>query len=186
MDWMVEPWIIAATGLSVTEHQRRTTENFLELRSRAPELPWLPVLQGWSLTEYLAHEEAYRAAGVDLAVLPLVGVGSICRRQGTAGAATILRTLAGRGLRLHAFGMKAQGLRRSAGYVISADSLAWSFGARRRPPLPKCRGTHAHCNNCIRYALRWRERLLRSLDIDSPDGGPARGQPRLFPGTLAA
>ena len=40
-NWMCEPWIVEETGLSVAEHQRRTIENYLELRTKAPELPWL-------------------------------------------------------------------------------------------------------------------------------------------------
>jgi len=119
-----------------------------------------------------------------LTALPLVGVGSICRRQGSAGAAVILGELSSRGLRLHAFGLKAQGLRRAAGHVVSAGSLACSLAARRGPPLPDCRNDHVRCNNCLRYALRWRERLLRSLDVDPPAGGAPPVQPRLLPGTL--
>ncbi|HYH68662.1 MAG TPA: hypothetical protein VD866_28475 [Urbifossiella sp.] len=175
---------MAKTGLSVAEHQRRTTENYRELRGKAPDLPWVAVLQGWSLTDYLQHDALYRNAGVDLAALPLVGVGSVCRRQGTTGVAVILRILAERGLRLHAFGLKKAGLIRSAGYVASADSLAWSYAARRRPGLPECAGTHARCNDCLRYALRWRRRLLAA--IDHPDGGDVRVQPRLLPGTMVA
>jgi hypothetical protein len=37
----------------------------------------------------------------------------------------------------------------------------------------------------IRYALRWRERLLRSLDVDQPAGEVLPVQPRLLPGTMA-
>lgn len=47
-DWMCEPAMLARTGLSVDEHQRRTVANYLELRQIAPEIPWIPVLQGWS------------------------------------------------------------------------------------------------------------------------------------------
>jgi hypothetical protein len=68
----------------------------------------------------------------------------------------------------------------SAGSVVSADSLAWSYGARRRPPLPECRGDHAHCQNCLRYALRWRRKLLDTLDIDEPARTELRAQLRLF------
>jgi hypothetical protein len=34
--------------------------------------------------------------------------------------------------------------------------------------------------------LQWRERLLRSFDIDPPAGGVPSIPPRLVPGTLAA
>ncbi len=82
-----------------------------------PGVPIIPVLQGWSLPDYLRHIELYAAAGIDLAAIPLVGVGSVCRRQGTTGAAVILRTVAARGIRSHAFGLKLGGLLRSAAAV---------------------------------------------------------------------
>ena len=44
------------------------------------------------------------------------------------------------------------------GLLRSADSLAWSYRARKRPPLPGC--PHARCSHCLRYALAWRERVL--------------------------
>jgi hypothetical protein len=35
-DWMCELTMLTRTGLSVQQHQRRTVENFLRLRSLAP------------------------------------------------------------------------------------------------------------------------------------------------------
>lgn len=69
--------------------------------------------------------------------------------------------LHGLGLRLHGFGIKKQGLELCADYLTSADSMAWSFDARRTYPLPGC--THKSCQNCLRYALRWRADLLAPL-----------------------
>jgi hypothetical protein len=179
MDWMCEPEILRKTGLSVADHQRRTLENYLELRIRAPEAPWAPVLQGWAPADYWRHADAYRKAGVDLSAAPAVGVGSVCRRQRTAGISVLLAGLQDLGARLHVFGLKTSGLRRSAGYVTSADSLAWSYAARRWPPLPECGGAHVRCNNCLRFALRWRERLLETLGLLTP-GGRGAGQAALF------
>lgn len=81
-DWMCEPFMLARTGLDVATHQRLTVENLLELRTIAPALPWVPVLQGWRLDDYLRHVEQYADAGVDLRSEALVGLGSVCRRQG--------------------------------------------------------------------------------------------------------
>jgi len=162
-DWMCEPQILERTGLTVTRHQENTVSNFLLLRRLAPELPFIPVLQGWTKADYLACLELYEACGVDLAKAPLVGVGTVCRRQGTLEAEDILRDLERRGLRLHAFGAKTTGLRRYADAISSADSLAWSFNARKNPPLPECKGVHRRCANCLRWALRWRERVLATL-----------------------
>jgi hypothetical protein len=160
-DWMCEPFILARTGKTIAEHQERTIDSYVEL-SAAMDFRWTPVLQGWKPEDYWRHWERYEARGVQLGELPLVGVGSICRRQGTNEAVDILGSLARAGLRLHGFGFKQKGLQSAQHYLASADSLAWSYQARRRPPLPDCR-QHKNCANCSRYALDWRDRLLTGL-----------------------
>jgi hypothetical protein len=163
MDWLCEPAVLARTGLGIAEHQRRTVENFLQLRSLAPDVPFAPVLQGWSLRDFLECAELYRREGIDIAGEPLVGVGSISSRQGNREVREILSALAEQGLALHGFGVKHRGLAASAGHLCSADSMAWSLQARYEPPLPHCR--HARCSNCLHYAVRWRERLLAELPL---------------------
>lgn len=113
------------------------------------------MLQGWSIGDYERHVEAYADAGVELAALPLVGVGTVCRRQNTVTAAVLLAQLhLVHGLRLHGFGLKLTGLRLAREHLASADSTAWSFNARKNRPLPG--HTHKSCANCIEYALEWR------------------------------
>lgn len=170
-DWMCEPEVVARTGLSVEKHQIRTVRNFLELRSIAPDLPIVPVLQGFTEREYLRCVDLYRVAGVELDREPRVGVGSVCRRQATAEAASIFRRLRGLGLQLHAFGAKTLGLELYGDELASADSLAWSFQARmKRIRLEGC--SHPCCNNCRRWALSWRASLLERLSGDGR--APAR------------
>lgn len=165
-DWMCEPWVVAKTGLSVAEHQRRTVDNYLQLRHLAPDLPFIPVLQGWDLADYHRHADAYTDAGIDLTGQPVVGIGSVCRRQATGQIAAIFESLHNRGLRMHGFGVKTDGLRAYGDLLTSADSMAWSFAARRQACSgirhPGC--THKTCANCMAYALAWRRRLLRGLD----------------------
>jgi hypothetical protein len=162
MDWMCEPWMVDKTRLTVEEHQRRTLENYLELVERAPDLPWIPVLQGWTLDEYHSHAEDYRDVGIDLTALPTVGIGSVCRRQATTEAAGIIRSLWAQGIKsLHGFGFKVQGLRAVGALMASADSMAWSYRARRSEPLPSC--AHKNCANCFKFALQWREQVLSSI-----------------------
>jgi hypothetical protein len=187
MDWMCEPWVIfgknrhlepgnptrfhgtrEARGLSpddpeqdldtaVRFHQERTMENYLELLVLAPEIPWIPVLQGWTLDHYLDCAAMYAAAGVDLAAAATVGLGSVCRRQATAEIDEIVSTFRTRGLSLHGFGVKTQGLADYGPDLASADSMAWSMDARRRPPLPG--HTHKNCANCEDWALAWYQRI---------------------------
>ncbi|MEV0197393.1 hypothetical protein [Nonomuraea sp. NPDC050691] len=161
-DWMCEPFMVERTGLSVREHQERTVANYLHLRQIAPQLPFMPVLQGWTLADYLTCMRLYDSAGVNLAALPRVGLGSVCRRQSTAEIATIVAALHSAGLSLHGFGVKAGGLHRYGHRLASADSMAWSYAARRLPALPGCTG-HKNCANCLTYATQWRTRLLTQL-----------------------
>jgi len=170
-DWMCEPAVIAGgtfgpltftgTGLSVAEHQHRTVANLLHLREIAPDLPFIPVLQGYRLTEYEHCAEMYAAAGIDLTCEPLVGLGSVCRRQATGEIHAIITALRAHGItRLHGFGVKTQGLERYGHLLTSADSMAWSFDARREAkPRPGCT-RHRNCANCLPYALDWRARTL--------------------------
>ena len=52
-----------------------------------------------------------------------MGLGSVCRRQGTAEIARIEATLAGRGLELHGFGVKTDGLNLFGRHLASANSM---------------------------------------------------------------
>jgi hypothetical protein len=153
-DWMCEPTIRRRTGLTVAEHQRRTIHNYLTLRNLAPDLPIVPVLQGWAPADYLRHLDAFDAAGIDLTREPLVGLGSICRRARYGPIAALVAELAGGGVRLHGFGVKLTGLDLFGALLTSADSMAWSYQARRqRIRWPGC--AHATCRNCIRQAGLW-------------------------------
>jgi hypothetical protein len=119
-DWMVEPHIRALTGKSTADHQRLTVENYLDLLGLAPDLPWAPVLQGWEGHEYLDHAAQYARAGVALERLPVVGIGSVCRRQTVDAVRGAVQELAGAGVRLHGFGLKTTGLALFGGLFASA------------------------------------------------------------------
>lgn len=175
-DWMCEPQIRQATGLTVEEHQRRTIASVQELRALGA--PVIPVLQGWGLWDYLRHVEGYDRAGIDLRAEPVVGVGTVCRRQKTGMAATLMHMLHAEGIRTHGFGFKATGLRACHTAMASADSLAWSYHARREPPMPGHSARHKNCANCPDFALSWREDLLASLPRTSGWTAPLFGEDR--------
>lgn len=160
-DWMCEPVMLERTGLTIKQHQQRTVESLLELRSLDASLPFFPVLQGWAPDDYVRHVEMYEDAGVRLSEEPVVGLGTVCRRQHTSGIESVISAVTFAGVRLHGFGVKTLGLERVGHLLESADSLAWSYAARREKPLPGC--PHRSCANCLDFALQWRERLLRSL-----------------------
>lgn len=195
-DWMCEPFILAKTGLTVAEHQRRTIDNFQRLTDlwwdaedaatgmrlwgdptyrsdRECNLcPFMPVLQGWAADDYRRHADAYYAAGIRLEDYPLVGLGSVCRRQYTTQIDRLIREFTP-WLELHGFGCKTAGLSRYGHRLGSADSLAWSYAGRREPA--GCDPSHRNEANCLRYALAWRERVL--------DAMTAPEQPELFDST---
>ncbi|MGA4840540.1 DUF7221 family queuine tRNA-ribosyltransferase-like protein [Streptomyces sp. G45] len=179
-DWMCEDLIIhggtvgklhfVGTHLSVIEHQRRTVANFLELRSLAPDLRIISVLQGRTIPDYERCLAMYERAGVDLRQEPVVGLGSVCRLQSTLEGAAIVTAMASLGLRLHGFGFKTLGLAKVGHLLASADSAAWSSHARHRPALPG--HPHKYCANCLDYALRWRTRGLDAMRPTAPTQNP--------------
>lgn len=165
MDWMCEDIALAATGRDVAAHQELTVSNLCLLREYVTDTAVIPVLQGGvgAVDDYVRCIDLYREQGIDVFTEPVVGIGSVCRIQDTAAAEEIFRELHRLGLRTHGFGLKTQALKRFREVLFSADSLAWSYNARRNEPMPG----HNHgsngdgkCNNCPEWALRWRTRVL--------------------------
>ncbi|MFE6185563.1 hypothetical protein ACFQ6U_14160 [Streptomyces sp. NPDC056465] len=163
-DWMCEDEILSMTGLTVHDHQIKTVASYLNLMTLDADLPWMPVIQGFTLDEYLRCIDLYAQAGVDLTLEPVVGIGSVCRRQNTSEATRIIETLWSMGLRLHGFGYKVTGLRDVSHLLYSSDSMAWSLNAVNREPMPGC--THKSCSSCPKYARAWRNQMLNSLPDD--------------------
>lgn len=133
-DWMCEPFIVRKTDLSVAEHQKLTIDRYDALTDCDVPFPIMPVLQGFYPDDYARHVEAY---GDRLRPGMWVGVGSVCKRNASpVDVANVLASIAAiRGdLRLHGFGLKLTALldgqvRR---LLATADSMAWSFAARRQ------------------------------------------------------
>lgn len=133
-DYMCEAHMLKITGKTIEEHQRLTVERYdalLECDTGGVYI--LPVLQGYAPEDYVRHIEMY---GDRLKPGMWVGVGSVCKRNGDPRA--IERVLfnikqARPDLRLHGFGVKTTAL--SSALVTellhTADSMAWSFAARR-------------------------------------------------------
>lgn len=136
-DWMCEPFMLAKTGLNIWQHQKLTIERYDELYAAllfadAP-FPVMPVLQGYSPAEYVRHLDKY---GERLTEGMWVGVGSVCKRNGDpAQIVEVLDAIHRRrpDLRLHGFGVKKTALKHPGvrSYLATADSMAWSFHARK-------------------------------------------------------
>jgi hypothetical protein len=133
-DYMCEAWIIQKTGLSLAEHQRLTIERYDALLPLVRGVYVMPVLQGYTGADYVSHVRQY---GPRLAHGAYAGVGSVCKRNADPGAieAVLLAIKRARpDLRLHGFGLKTTALQSDAirHMLESADSMAWSFAARRQ------------------------------------------------------
>jgi hypothetical protein len=134
-DFMCEEDILERTGLTVADHQRLTLDRYDELAAcDTGGIYVLPVLQGYSPSEYVDHLEAY---GDRLAPGAWVGVGSVCKRN--VNLLSILRVFSliqeeRPDLRLHGFGLKGEALtwRPIRALLHTADSMAWSFAARKQ------------------------------------------------------
>jgi hypothetical protein len=147
-DWMCEPFIVARTGLSVQDHQRLTVERYDALRAEdCAGVYVMPVLQGFAPDDYVQHVTMY---GDRLELGQWVGVGSVCKRNGDPRqvAAVLLAIKAVRpDLRLHGFGLKTTALSDPLvrAQLDTADSMAWSFHARK----------NGRSANDWREAVRW-------------------------------
>lgn len=133
-DYMCEPWMLTKTGLTIADHQRLTIERYDKLCALVPDVYIMPVLQGYAAEDYVSHVRQY---GQRLGSNAWVGVGSICKRNVYPGAiADILAAIHAErpDLRLHGFGVKKTALYdpRVRRELATADSLAWSFSARRQ------------------------------------------------------
>jgi hypothetical protein len=134
--------------------------------------PPLPVLQGWSVDQYLRSLELTQAVWERwqpwLAPPALIGIGSVCRRDlnhPTHGLWAVLDGLEGRlppGSKAHCFGVKGASLARlqSMPWIASADSMAWDFGARVKARNAKHSNTFAH--RCAEMT-RWMEASASKL-----------------------
>lgn len=139
-DYMCEPFILAKTGLTIEEHQQLTIERYIALKDLcaiySPDLYIMPVLQGFSPEDYVRHIKMYEEAGL-LPVGSYVGVGSVCKRNSDPGQIlAILQAIHGYrwDLDLHGFGLKLTALENKEirDLLHSADSMAWSFTARKQ------------------------------------------------------
>lgn len=132
-DYMCEPSMLEITGKTVAEHQRLTIERYDALMAcDVGGVYIMPVLQGYAPEDYISHLRQY---GDRLKPMAWVGVGSVCKRNGSpAEIEAVLKAIHTwrPDLRLHGFGLKTTALRSELVRELlwTADSMAWSFAAR--------------------------------------------------------
>uniref|UniRef100_A0A6M3LD30 DeoxyPurine in DNA protein A domain-containing protein n=1 Tax=viral metagenome TaxID=1070528 RepID=A0A6M3LD30_9ZZZZ len=131
-DYMCEPFMLAKTGLNIIQHQSLTINRYDNLVNLC-NVTIMPVLQGYTPEDYCHHLDMY---GERLNYNQRVGVGSICKRN--SNPKEIIKILESINhkrpdLRLHGFGLKITSLKNAyiTSLLYSADSMAWSYAARR-------------------------------------------------------
>jgi hypothetical protein len=133
-DYMCEDFVLNITGLCIGDHQAMTIENYIQLQSKGTGVYIMPVLQGYEPDEYVEHIKAY---GEYLEDGAWCGVGSVCKRNSrihTVEAVLSKIKQTKPDLKLHGFGLKQTALKSGLvrSLLHSADSMAWSFAARKR------------------------------------------------------
>lgn len=157
-DYMCEAHMLKITGMTIEQHQRLTVERYDALLAcDTGGVPIMPVLQGYDPNDYVRHIEMY---GDRLTHGMWVGVGSVCKRNGDPGAiARVLIAIkqARPDLRLHGFGLKTTALKSEfiSGLLHTADSMAWSFAARRA----------GRNGNDYREAKSWAAKITDRIEI---------------------
>ena len=132
-DYMCEPAMLKKTGSTVTERQQLTIKRYDALVPQT-DVYIMPVLQGYQPSEYVEHLRMY---GDRIKPDMRVGVGSVCKRNGKPQEiAAVLEAIKAErpDLRLHGFGLKKTSLQSAyiSTLLYSADSMAWSYAARRQ------------------------------------------------------
>lgn len=165
-DYMCEPFMLAKTGMTVADHQRLTIERYDALLAEHLSFPIIPVLQGYAPADYVRHLEAY---GGRLKAGQWVGVGSVCKRNGHPRQVLAVLEAIARvrpDLRLHGFGVKKTALEHPGvrALLFSADSMAWSYAARRegrnQNAASEAQAYGSEIDDILRVSAPWQPSLL--------------------------
>lgn len=165
MDYACEPSVNREIYRSNKERIKATIRNESECFRVAPDLPWLPVLQGDTLEERAFDIAIRRRMGM----LPgeHAGIGSMCGR-GRAGAVETILFYRDQlpGVKFHCFGMHIQALDDDFCFdaVRSWDSYGWNWGRgaknKDRPPEYLKRPGESHTQLTLRLANLYQKNTI--------------------------
>ncbi len=171
IDYMCEPEVLKKTGLTVRDHQARTTANTMEIidkrKSYAITGTFAPVVQGWTVEDYLAHIDELKSAGA-LKYATMLGIGTLCCRTREDDILRIIHAIrAAVPMKLHGFGVKLTALqyRLACDALFSVDSHSWAkTGWRRADEIrAQCAKASAckykNCVNCATTIRVWMNRI---------------------------
>jgi len=170
LDYACEPSVDRSTLETNQERIVATIRNEARCYEAAPDLPWLPVLQGDTLEER-SFDLAIRK---EVGMLPAgyAGIGSICGR-GAVAARRVVKFYADQlpGRVFHGFGMHICALDDDAVYAVvkSWDSYAWTWGRGQKGVDRPAECYHRTGETWSSYTRRlaefyWKETILPRLD----------------------
>ena len=130
LDYPCEPDIDRSHLMTNEERIKKTVSNAVECIDVDRRLPWLPIIQGYTLDEYLHCVDLYQEAGI---ISDYWAVGSLCSRKGNIQRIkyliTKLKELALSNVKVHAFGLNIPYIKDPQIFhaLYSSDSAAWTF-----------------------------------------------------------
>jgi len=132
-DYPCEPDILEKYGRTVEDHIDKTVDRARVFADANAPGVGVPVLQGWTVSDYMESVDRFRDHGI----LPAerVGIGSVCGRENTQKVVEILRRVGAEvDAELHGFGIKTTALQYPAAReaLTTADSLAYTVTARHK------------------------------------------------------
>jgi hypothetical protein len=140
MDYPCEAEINRTQLHSNEERIQKTIDNTIKCYDVDSSLPWVPVIQGYTIDEYLACIDLYYEVGIESLYW---AIGSICSRKGHyLQMRNIIVTIAKRletECKLHAFGLGVKFLYDPQIFsnIYSSDSAAWNYRAISREQKPQ-------------------------------------------------
>jgi hypothetical protein len=168
-DWMCEPFMLEKTKKTIEQHQELTVNNYIDLSNGEVKTKIVPVLQGWTYSDYMNHLEMYQKRGIDLTSEKLVGLGSVCRRASLKEIRLLISDLYDIGIKLHCYGVKKDGVPLFGEIIESADSLAWSYDARwSKKNLCGTEHPSTHCTQCRIWACKWADKIVSNIGLLKP------------------
>lgn len=132
LDYPCEPEVNRQTHSTNLDRIRATVENAIRCYDTDASIPWVPVIQGFTVEEYFICWGLYQDAGIKA---DLWAIGSVCARKRIGGIRRIVTAVKDRTRqRIHAFGLNLPSIEDPQVFFAleSSDSAAWNWWARNR------------------------------------------------------
>jgi len=138
MDFPCEPNTNRSILKSNKERIDNTVQNALSCIDYDPNLPWVPVIQGYTLNEYLYCLDLYKDAKMYHDDFHLWAIGTLCARKKLDGIRSMVVNITDKiNAPVHTFGMNYRFLKDPQIFfsIYSSDSGAWSYNGRAHEKL---------------------------------------------------